>query len=92
MTESSDFHRQVASIVHAAAAKLELGPRWHITAADTIEQMPTMRGLRAEHDLLNTLRGRHVAKPTAVGSTWSECAGCRLPYPCPDAIALGNAA
>lgn len=85
VTELGD---QMASVIHAAAAKLDLGPRWHITAADTIEQLPAIRGLKAEHALVETLRGRHVPKAAPIGSTWSECAGCRQAWPCPDALAL----
>jgi len=81
---------QMSRIIHSAAANLDLGPNWHQTAADTIEQIPAIRGLYAEHDTLNVLRVRHVQRPMVDGSTWSECAGCRLPWPCPDALALGT--
>lgn len=83
---------QMARIIHSAAANLDLGADWHLAAADTIEQIPAVRGLWAEHDTLTVLRARHVQRPRPDGSTWSECAGCRMAWPCPDAIALGVAA
>ena len=89
--EQTRLGRQLSDIIFTAAAKLELGPNWHVAAADTIEQLPTIRGLMREHDLVDALRSRHVEKPSPDGSTWSECSGCRLPYPCPDALALGVA-
>jgi hypothetical protein len=81
---------QMGRIIHSAAAKLELGPAWHMAAAELIE-LHCLAGLRADAATVEVLRARHVQRPQQPGSTWSECAGCRLPFPCPDAIALGVA-
>ena len=80
---------QITRIVDSAAAKLELGPSWKQAAADTILRLPEIQNLFAEHATVEVLRARHVQRPMVDGSTWSECAGCRMPFPCPDAIALG---
>ena len=83
--------RQLSDIIWTAAAKLELGPNWHVAAADTIEQLPTIRGLMREHELVDTLRARHVERRWSVDSTSSACGGCGNAWPCPDALALGVA-
>lgn len=80
---------QMSRIIHSAAAKLELGSAWNLAAAELIE-LHCLAPLRADAATVEVLRARHVQRPTAAGSTWSECAGCRMPFPCPDAIALGN--
>lgn len=87
---SSPLAEQMSRIIHTAAGRLD-DPNWHRTAADTIEQIPAIRGLLAEHDTLTVLRSRHVRRPRPEGSTWAECLGCRQAWPCADALALGVA-
>lgn len=89
MTTTTALAEQMARIIHSAAAKLELGSAWNTAAAELIE-LHCLAGMRADTVTVEVLRARHQQRPTVDGSTWSECAGCRMPWPCADALALGT--